>query len=113
MSEKPEERKKVEIAPGVYMIPGAAPETGTELTRERMSENMRNLQRPWSKDYTKELEARVEQLEGALRFYAERSHYHAHRSVDDGAMVYPPRSDISQDGGEIARAALSSEAKGE
>jgi hypothetical protein len=31
------------------VVPGAAPKAGTELTRERMAENLQSLNTPWSK----------------------------------------------------------------
>lgn len=50
MSPKPDEkgrsrRREVEIDRGVYVVEGAAPEAGTKLTRERISDNFRSLNR--------------------------------------------------------------------
>lgn len=38
----------VEIRPGVWTIPGAAPEPGTELTPERIAANLKSLREPYN-----------------------------------------------------------------
>lgn len=42
---KRSKRREVEIARGVYVVEGAAPETGTKLTRDRIFDNFRSLNR--------------------------------------------------------------------
>jgi hypothetical protein len=66
----------IEIAPGVYMVPGAAPETGTKLTPERLGEAIRYLNTPWGEqEKVARLEARVKELEGLLKNFIEFFEY--------------------------------------
>lgn len=46
MSRKPDNKRskrEVEIDRGVYVVKGAAPKTGTRLTRERVTDDFRSL----------------------------------------------------------------------
>lgn len=43
-------RENVKENEKIVVDKGAAPKSGTELTRERMSENLRSLNSPWIKE---------------------------------------------------------------
>lgn len=66
------------------VVPGAAPETGTELTRERMAANSRSLNTPWPAekgDSMKEQEAAYEVAQEYLLVAEEKYEYQKRRML--------------------------------